>query len=183
MSPVAKDLGEQAALLFPLIVSENGERREESPRAFATGDVWVDIKIALVAPRRPRERDTTPIVIIIIIIIIIIVVISSSITRALFVFSCGRKRVTTDLKKKKKKKRYFDALNQKKSALSLSLLEKHQKERKSGRKNGVGETVAGWDGRFLLRKWKRGDVLLRGFVDREERSERPLDNCFPGETF
>mmetsp|Transcript_7858 Transcript_7858/g.23319 ORF Transcript_7858/g.23319 Transcript_7858/m.23319 type:complete len:329 (+) Transcript_7858:389-1375(+) len=70
MSPVAKDLGEQAALLFPLIVSENGERREESPRAFATGDVWVDIKIALVAPRRPRERDTTPIVIIIIIIII-----------------------------------------------------------------------------------------------------------------
>ena len=34
MSPVAKDLGEQAALLFPLIVSENGERREESPRAF-----------------------------------------------------------------------------------------------------------------------------------------------------
>jgi hypothetical protein len=84
MSPVAKDLGEQAALLFPLLVSENGERRERSPRAFATGDIWVDIKIALVAPRRPRERDTTPIVIIIII------------TRTLFVLSCGRKRVTTD---------------------------------------------------------------------------------------
>ena len=90
--------------------------------------------------------------------------------------------MTTDLKKKKKKKRYFDALNQKKRSLSLSL-GKTSEERKSGRKNGVGETVAGWDGRFLLRKWKRGDVLLRGFVDKKNDPNVHSITVFRGDLF